>query len=255
MRMFGKRPPKLNSRTLKLSKYLKSATPLPAPPAKNFWEYKSIAPNAWGMDANDTVGDCTCACIGHMVMMWTAHAGKLVIPTAEECLAVYSAVTGYNPNDPSTDQGAAITDVLNYLQNTGITVGGVVHKILAWAKIDQTNQQEVEQANYIFGGLDIGFNVPQSALDQNQAGEDWDVVADDGGIQGGHSVPVFGYGSEGATCVTWGALQGMSWAFFQKYCDEAYAIITEDWLSQAESLTPSGFDLAALQADLTALRA
>ena len=253
-RMFGKLAPKHNSRTLKLSKYLKSATLLPAPPAKNYWEYRSIPAKVWNMLANDSVGDCTAACVGHMIMMWLAHGGILITPTDAEILAFYSAVTGYNPADPSTDQGAAITDVLAKLQSDGITIGGKVHKILAWAQIDQTNQVEVEQANYIFGGLDIGFNVPQSALDQNQAGQSWDVVANDGGIVGGHSVPIFGYGSHGATCVTWGALQQMSWAFFKAYCDEVYVVITQDWLNQANSLTPSGFDLAALTADLAAMK-
>ncbi len=256
MRMLGKLPPKHNSRTLKLAKYLgPGAATLPTPPAKNFWEYKSIPANGWGTMANDSVGDCTCACFGHMLMMWLAHAGIMVKPTDAEILSFYTAVTGYDPSDPSTDQGAAITDVLALLQNTGITIGGKIYKILAWAQIDQTNKTEVEQANYIFGGLDIGFNVPQSAMDQTDAKQSWEVVPDDGGIIGGHSVPIFGYGSRGATCVTWGALQQMSWDFFAKYCDEAYCIITEEWLSQAGELTPSGFDLAALTADLAALKA
>src|ERR1017187_9365750 len=99
MRMLGKLPPKHNSRTLKLSKYLKSATILPAPHVKNFWEYKSIQANGWKMLANDIVGDCTCACFGHMLMMWLAHAGILVVPTDVEILAFYSAGTGYNPAD------------------------------------------------------------------------------------------------------------------------------------------------------------
>jgi hypothetical protein len=36
---------------------------------------------------------------------------------------------------------------------------------------------------------------------------------------------VCGYTKLGPVCVTWGRKQQMSWAFFRKYCDEAYAII------------------------------
>ena len=36
-----------------------------------------------------------------------------------------------------------------------------------------------------------------------------------------------GYTEEGPICVTWGQIQHMSWDFFEKYCDEAYAIIDD----------------------------
>jgi hypothetical protein len=245
----GKLAPKFNKRTLKFSKYLAaSPTVLPAPPPKSYWEYK-IPPDAWQMFGNDTIGDCTCACIAHMLMNVTAHTGNIVVPTLQDVISVYSAVSGYDPSTGDNDNGAAITDVLAYWQTTGIAS----HKILGWASLDASNIQHVEQGNYIFGGVDIGFNVPQSAMDQANAHEAWDVVPDDGGIIGGHSVPIFGYGSQGATCITWGALQQLSWDFFSKYTDEAYVCVTQDWLNQADGLAPSGFDLAALQADLKAI--
>ena len=33
-----------------------------------------------------------------------------------------------------------------------------------------------------------------------------------------------GYTKTGPVCVTWGRKQQMSWKFFDKYCDEAYAV-------------------------------
>ena len=42
--------------------------------------------------------------------------------------------------------------------------------------------------------------------------------------QPGHYVYVPGYTKTGPVCVTWGRKQQMSWAFVEKYCDEAYAI-------------------------------
>jgi hypothetical protein len=41
----------------------------------------------------------------------------------------------------------------------------------------------------------------------------------------------------------------MTWAWFEKYCSEAYALISKDWI-EASGLAPSGFDFAALESDL-----
>ena len=41
----------------------------------------------------------------------------------------------------------------------------------------------------------------------------------------------------------------MTWEFFDKYCDEAYAAISPDFLGDG-ARTPSGFDLGQLQSDL-----
>ena len=51
------------------------------------------------------------------------------------------------------------------------------------------------------------------------------------------------------TCITWGGLKKMTWAWFEKYCSEAYALVSKDWLN-ASGVSPSGFDLAALESDL-----
>ena len=63
-----------------------------------------------------------------------------------------------------------------------------------------------------------------------------------------------GYGAAGCTCVTWGQLQQMSWPWFLKYCDEAYAEIALDWLN-ANGEAPNSLNIDALTADLNALKA
>jgi hypothetical protein len=202
------------------------------------------------MMLNDTLGCCTCADAGHRVMLWTKHGGSMVTPTDADILTAYEAVGGYVPGDPSTDQGAAMTDVFSYCQSTGIAG----HKINGWVAVDFTNLEHVRQAIYLFGHLSIGVNLPNSAMDQTNAGQPWDVVADDGGIDGGHDIPIFGYGSEGFTCVTWGQLQQMGIPWFQRYVEEAYSAVSLDWLN-ANGVAPNSLDMAALTADLNALKA
>jgi hypothetical protein len=51
------------------------------------------------------------------------------------------------------------------------------------------------------------------------------------------------------TCITWGQIKKMTWAWFNKYCSEAYALVSNDWIA-ANEVAPSGFDLATLEADL-----
>jgi hypothetical protein len=237
----GRLPRKENKLTLTLSKYLTTFT---APQALG-WEY--AVPN-WPMMLNDQLGDCTCACAGHMIENWTTRTYGTVVPADQDILSAYEAVGGYVPGDPSTDQGCAITDVLNYWKSTGIAG----KKILAWAEIDTANLNAIKQAIAIFGGIDIGFNVPQSAIDEFNAGKPWNDTTDTN-IVGGHSVPVFGYGGLGCTAVTWAKIQSMSWAFWGKFVDEAYAIITEDWLTSANTTPMFGLDLPTLEADLAVL--
>src|SRR5580700_3718073 len=108
------------------------------------------------MMGNDKVGDCTCAAIGHFVMLATAHTGELVTPSQQDVLAVYSAATGYDPATGANDNGAAITAILEYWRTTGIAG----HKILAWASINPANIVEVKQGIQLFGGVDIGMQLP-----------------------------------------------------------------------------------------------
>lgn len=228
--------------TLKLSKYLGAVPPAPS---KVYWEYK-VPLNLWGMFANDTVGDCTCACIAHMLMLFTAHTGTMVVPTVDQVLHVYSAISGYDPATGANDNGAAIQDVLQYWQTTGIAG----HKILGFAQVDPTNFDEVKQAIWLFGGTDVGITVYQSMEDQFNAHQPWDNPSGD--QLGGHSIPIFGYGSDGCTGVTWAALQQMGWQDFAQICNEAWVVITQDWINK-QGLAPNGFDLASLQADMAAL--
>jgi hypothetical protein len=245
----GKLSPKWSDKTLLLDGYLKASAP-PPPPSKSFYEYK-IPATGWGMMKNATFGCCTCACAGHEVMNRSAHSGTVVTPTDAEILSMYGTICpGFNPTTDANDNGAAITDALNYMLTTGLAG----HKIDGWAQIDQTDIGTVKQGIYLFGSVNIGVQLPNSAMDQTNAGQAWTVLDDDGGIDGGHCVAVMGYGAEGATCVTWGQLQQLSWEWFSKYCDEAYAEIAMDWV-KANGEAVNSLDYTTLQADLAAIKA
>jgi hypothetical protein len=246
----GKLGPKWNEKTLLLSDYLKTSAP-PPPPSKAFYEYK-IPAKGWGLMMNATYGCCTCAGPAHEIMCRTAHTGTLVTPTDADVLAMYGTICpGFNPATDANDNGAAITDALNYMLTTGLAG----HKIDGWAAIGNgsANIETVKQGIYLFGSVNIGVQLPNSAMDQTNAGQAWTILDDDGGIDGGHCVVLMGYGAEGATCVTWGQLQQMSWDWFSRYCDEAYCEIAMDWV-KANGEAVNSLDYQTLQQDLEAIK-
>ena len=243
----GRLPKQEDPRTLKLENYLTPA--LAPPPAATDWTTKV---QSWPMFENDTVGDCTCAAAGHDIEAWTITAtGVEAQLTNQQVIAAYSAITGYDPATGANDNGANELAVLNYWQSAE-TPGFGGHHIGAFAEVDPTNHQEVEQAVYLFGSLYLGLNMPKTAQAQTSAGEPWDVGTGpdaEPGSWGGHAVPVLAYDQNSLTVVTWGALQKMTWSFLDKYCDEAYALISQDWLDSADK-SPAGLNLQQLDSDL-----
>jgi len=241
----GKKPARHDPRTLQLAKYI-PATAVPPPPSS---EDFSRAVRNWGMMGNNTIGDCTCACAGHMIEEWTTYANqKTTVPSDDSIVKAYEAVSGYNPSDPGSDRGAVILDVLNYWKKTGISG----HKIMAFAGLEPNNHLEIQESVMLFGNCFIGVQLPLSA--QNQ--EVWAVPPGGAtgqgarGSWGGHAIPIVQYDPFGLTVVTWGELKRMSWGFLETYCDEGYAVLSEDFINKHTKLTPAQFDLKTLQADL-----
>jgi hypothetical protein len=201
------------------------------------------------MDLNDRLSDCLCAAAAHMVQVFTELVdGTPYVPSDAEVLAMYQAL-GYVPADPSTDQGGTIPQALEVWRSQGIAG----HTIKGWAEIPMSNQAEVVAACATFQGLYAGLNVPQSAVDQFKAGQPWRLQSPDGGIAGGHCVPVLGYDARGVTLVTWGRVIRADWDFFYNYFDEVAVVIPADFDRLAQGKLIDGDTEAQLIADLDAI--
>ncbi len=337
----GKRARRHDPRTLQLARYLTAAGQAQAGQALP-GQAQPIQPPAsvdytcgirdWGMMLNDQLGCCTIAAVGHAVQTWTANASQELTVPDSTILEYYEKWDGYNPANPSTDQGGVELDVLNDWRQQGF--GGV--SLDAYAEIGlsgvRSPMSEVTQAIWVFGGAYIGVELPIRAQTQDV----WDVPAnlgpdDEPGSWGGHAIYLVGYdmrdsgpgtrdsglgssdsasripnsgtqtadsgssvsvsgfripdsgasvsdsetqtskiesriaGSESRvaspqspapsaqpptlTCITWGKPKKMTFAWFEKYCSEAYALVSKDWL-KLSGVAPSGFDLATLESDL-----
>lgn len=210
------------------------------------------APNlSWGMLGNDKYGDCVLAGADHEQMVFANEGGSSVSFTAANALADYGAITGFDPKTGKGDNGTEPRDAMKYRVSTGmIDANGKRHKIDAYMQVDLSQNNEVEKCVYLFDMVGIGIQFPDSAMKQFNAGQPWTVVAG-ASIEGGHYVPIVGYDETYYYCVTWGQIQKMDKAFYNKYCDEAWVVLSEEMLKGGKTL--EGFDLATLKADLAAI--
>lgn len=245
---FGKHPPKHDPRTLQLKTYLRAE--LPAPPAvEKSWMAK-IPDKHWGMMGNDNYGDCTCAAAAHMIMEWTASTqhNPIVVPDAS-ILQFYENFSGGDP-----DAGANLLDVLKYWRKTGLDQ----HQILAFVAISLKNPSLIKTAVNIFANCYIGIALPHFAAypPANMDITEIPWILPPGGATGkaapnpndGHCVAAVGYDEQSLYVVTWGKVKPMTWEFYVAYADEAFAVLSKDWLAKKKA--PSGFALEALEKDL-----
>lgn len=242
MKKLGKLKKRVDRRTFKLSRYLQPDR-LTLPPRELDW-----GRDQYPMFRNDQIGCCTVAAAAHMIGDWSAmcHTGYTL--TDQDVIKAYSAVSGYNPATGANDDGAVMLDVLNYWRQKGI--GG--HKILAYAEADTSNIVECMLASWLFGGLYLGLALPVSADRQRI----WDIIpggpvgAGEPYTWGGHAVRMCAYTVGWSTVATWGERQLATWQWLLTYADEAYAVLSVDWLAHGGGAAPNGFNLAKLQSDL-----
>ena len=246
----GKKAARFDPRTLKMAKYLGPS--IDPPPASTDWLANVTS---WPMYANDKLGDCVEAAGAHMVELWEKYTNSnKPQPTNTDVLKAYEGAAGYIPGDPSTDNGTDMLTFLKYWRNTGI--GG--HKILAFVSLKRGDLTELQQAIWLFGSAFIGVQLPVSVQSRNEWTVPNGLTGDYApGSWGGHCIPVGAYSDlvparTRNRVVTWGEVVTMSDYFYQIMSDEAYAVLSQDWID-TNGLAPSHFDLAALQADLAAL--
>jgi hypothetical protein len=241
----GKLPARPGAVTLRLRDYL---TILPRSP-RNFGHEQISLP--WDVLGNDKYGDCVWAGAAHETMLWNQEASLAVGFSETSVLSDYSAVTGFVPGQPNTDQGTDMQQAASYRQKVGVVdSNGKRHQVGAYVSITPGDVQEHIAALYLFGAVGLGIRVPTYALQQFQDHKEWNYQPF-ATIAGGHYIPLVARRNNRFTCVTWGTLQPMTDRFFKHFNDESIAYISPEMLTNNKS--PEGFNLTQLTADLAAL--
>lgn len=243
MYKLGKKPASHDRRDLQLASF--TYAKLPAAPV-GFGLYTRFPKDGWGMLGNDQYGDCEWAEADHCVMGLNALASKQVAFTPSNTLSDYADCTGFKADDPSTDQGTDMHQSMAYRRKTGVVDShGVRHKIGAYLSLEPGNWNQMLEALYAFRVVSIGIEFPEYAMDQFNAGRAWSVHSGSPQPTEGHAICVVGRPKTyDIYVVTWGQLQLMTKGFYAKYCDEAYAFISEEDLVEGKS--PEGYDLSEL---------
>lgn len=252
---FGKKDARPGAMKLMLRQYV-DRSKLPVAPL-SFGHDRSI--KDWGMLANDRVGNCVWAGGAHEHMLWNA-GNPAVHPvrfTDENVLADYAAATGFDISKTDaagnniTDQGTDMVLAAEYRRTTGlIDAQGRRHKIAAYLALNPGSFDDLWVAAYLFGAVGVGLQMPSSSMEQFDRRQPWSYVKGSTGM-GGHYLPLVGKAGNELRFVTWGRVQSSSVYFFERYCDEAVAYVTDEALMNNRS--PEGFDREALIADLNAL--
>ena len=229
---------------LMLVNYLRPAD-LPTPPAK-FGHADLIQP---AMFMNDQLGDCAIAGSIEEIRLVNAER-NVTVPFSDKTAVVnYSAITGYNPEDPSTDGGTDVHELYDFRKKYGLVDdAGNRHKIVAYAGLTPGDFDELVQALYLFTTVGIGIQVPSYAQDQFGAGGPWDVEPGSPEIEGGHYIPVVSRDGDTVDIFTWGGRIAMTKAFYNEFNTVAVVAFTEEMLTGDKTI--DGFDRQSLVADL-----
>jgi hypothetical protein len=252
--LLGKRKARFDQRNLKLRKYLPAHLP-PRPFQKNWLMGIPQIP----MYLNNSLGDCVIACMAHQLDLWSyLTTGKIIGFTDAEIISMYTAIGGYDPaqiqSDGSnpTDNGCDMLTAMKYWQQTGFA-GHKEFAIEAFLQVDASSPTEFMDAIWLFGSSNIGVQLPLAV--QNLSGwpappsltGDWTP-----GGWGGHCIDPGAYFLGNQLVETWGETLQMSDIFFKSYCDEMFVVLYPGWVG-AHGVTPSGLNIAQLQADLALL--
>ncbi len=237
-----------------MAAYVNVAALIPPLPVSVEWGRKV---STWPMYGNDSMGDCTCAAVGHIIQEETSEESTEVRVPESAILRAYEAVSGYDPTTGANDNGATCEDVLKYWQQTGFAG----HKLFAYMGCNVGDVAHVKASIDLFGAAYIGIALPMFAQNLTHRGNywyltpGWDTTADgQPGSWGGHCVPIVGYDDKWLRFISWGMEMFMSWKFFANYADESFATLSNDWAPLSGVNAPPGFNFTQLKADLVLVK-
>jgi len=196
----------------------------------------------WGMDGNDQYGDCGVAGINHGFMATaTISAETETFPTADQVVSYYLNYTG------GQDDGVVLSAFLAKVRQ--FSDGFYGHTISGYAPVAVHDVPTLNFAIWAYGFAYTGVKVTQAMMDGFQAGKPWELGDTRSPVLGGHCVPIVGYDSRYLYAVTWGQVQPISYSAWHYISDEAWAVITGEFVSKGGDTR--GVSLDALNSDLS----
>jgi hypothetical protein len=138
----------------------------------------------WG---NNQYGDCVSAEAACSMAAYTTYCGRPTVPTDAEVIAFARKWGWLN--------GAYLTEVLDRMRDTGMSVGGSMVKSGPYAEVDYRSNGALQTALTV-GPLDIAIDA--DALPSSAGNKDgWYVTGNTHSPNTDHCVPILGFGPAG----------------------------------------------------------
>ena len=153
-----------------------------------------------------------------------------------------------------------LIDVLADAKANGITdTAGHVHKAAAYARLgNPANELLLGQVLDVFGSVYVGIRCQDSIQTEFADNEPFTWTPGEP-VDGGHCIvlqrrrPIGASSAAGSAgvldYVTWGALASATVGFQAHAAEEAWAVVSQDWL-KANGVSVSGMNLAQLLSDM-----
>lgn len=222
------------------------------------WARGSPALNKYGLLnilANNKYGCCVFTACGHAEDQDQALSGNVYTPITSDQVVQSYALTGFDPVTGANDDGAEVSQVLEWWRTVGLFDG---RRILGHAKVNAADPSELAAALWLFEGGINGMGLDDTwvaGMDTMTSGFVWPVGPGGPNPNNGHSTYFYGgFNRVGPFIDTWGMTGTLTWSAAARYCTgqgEAHVVITEQSLSNATKKSAAGFDAEQLLAKLS----
>lgn len=243
----GRTAPPRGLQQLMLSNYLDMNT-IPDPPEN----VDFTGPAGVGLSKiymNNRLGCCVISGFLHVKGLLTANSDKEILYTDDQVVKDYSAVGGYVPGRPNTDQGCNEIDAINYYMTHGWPDGS---KALGYLKVNPKDLKSCRVAAWLFEHLIYGCGLPNTWLSPSGNGFVWQAGRNNSA--NGHCFITPGkYDGGGFGISTWGLVGSMTNQAMVTNIAECYVLLDESLVSKINRKAPNGMDWAALIDDWNSL--
>jgi hypothetical protein len=199
------------------------------------------------------MGCCAEACDFHLDALRCCNAGAPYVPATGQVVTEYTDITGFDPTNPSSDQGTSVPQLIAWRAQNPYPSGAT---LLGAPPVDATDPSKIAQGCWLAEGLSGCLCLPDDYESEEDAGDTWDV-AGPANPENGHNVGIVDYdlSNKLVTLVTWGEPISMTMAAVAKYMVPSaggalYAYCSSDCIAKMTGKAANGYDFSTLSSYL-----
>jgi hypothetical protein len=227
------------------------AFPIPYFQAPDVVDWFTLIGQNWRMFGNDNIGDCVEAACANAVLQWSTINGHPHVIEMLYVESLYEKLSGYIQGNKKLDVGTDMIETLEYWKGVGWNIGEFErNKLDTYSILELTSRENIKRAIYYCGGVFCGVFVPGEYINCK---ESWTLERKLKSTKkdSSHAIYIVGYDKHYLTFVSHGNTALMTWEFFEKYANQAYAILNPLWIKNG--ISPNGYKYEYLQQEMIKL--